>query len=349
MEQPFALLQLQGLLGVLEGLLVAPGVHRGHAPVVGVVGRLVALQARDAALVFLAPVIARTQLLRGTPVGVDALLRGRVAREQAAQPVLSWSLRQLHEGFLQSHRALRVIAGTRHVLHAVVIRFQFRLAAVARLDQRAADLRSLQREILVGAVRRRDAEYREADVEQRAGLLGLRAVACRGVHDLVAQHRGELRFVLELHQQAAVDRDLAPGQRPGVGRGIVQHHEFVGQLRALADARQALSHARHVGVQLGIEHVLAALALLAGSVLLLAGADLLLFRHEAHFRRAGDRVDAATAQSATQHQDGQRGTQWVEGIHWDRIAVWVESARFYRQSPHPHHPNIPEPQDRACC
>lgn len=81
----------------------------------------------------------------------------------------------------------------------------------------------------------------------------------------------------------------------------------------------------------------------------LAGADLLLFRYEAHFRRAGDRVDAATAQSATQHQDGQRGTQWVEGIHWDRIAVWVESARFYRQSPHPHHPNIPEPQDRACC
>ena len=122
-----------------------------------------------------------------------------------------------------------------------------------------------------------------------------------GVDDLVAQHGGQFGLVVEFSEQSAVHRNLAAGQRPGIGHRVVQHHEFVRQL-AVTHFGQPLAHALHIGRQLGVNTELPALGLLRGAVLLGAYRKFALLGDEPEFALPRDRIDGAAAK-----QDGSQG------------------------------------------
>ena len=115
------------------------------------------------------------------------------------------------------------------------------------------------------------------------------------MHDLVAEHGGELRFGVELGQQAAIHRDLAARQCPCVRDGAVENDELVGQL-SIADRGELLADTFDVGRELRIERVLSALHLLRRRVLLLPDRDLLIGRDERELAIPGHRVDHAAGE-----------------------------------------------------
>jgi hypothetical protein len=140
-------------------------------------------------------------------------------------------------------------------------------------------------------------------------LLRLGAVSCRSVHDLVAEHSCQFRFAVQLGQQTAVHCDLAARQCPRVRHGVVQHHEFIGQL-AIRNSRELLADFVHVRSGLG-EHVeVAALGLPHRRVVLLAELHFLRLRDELNFLLARDRIDAARAQ-----RDQEQDRQEFQGMH----------------------------------
>ena len=61
----------------------------------------------------------------------------------------------------------------------------------------------------------------------------------------MTQHGSQLRFRAHLGQQTPIDRDLATGQRPGIGHRAVQDREFIRQ-RNIADRRKPLADRLHV-------------------------------------------------------------------------------------------------------
>jgi hypothetical protein len=93
-----------------------------------------------------------------------------------------------------------------------------------------------------------------------------------GMDDLVRQHRRQFRLALQFGEQAAIDRQLAAGQRPGIGHRIVDDDEFEGQVGPVADLDQLLPDLIDIGRQRRIEHEPAARRLLAMQVLLVADA-----------------------------------------------------------------------------
>ena len=109
----------------------------------------------------------------------------------------------------------------------------------------------------------------------------------------MANHCGQFGLVVQLHQQAPVDGNLATGQRPGIGNRVVEDDEFVGQL-SVTDCDQAIADLLHVGGQPAIDTELPPLALLRGSVLLLTDGDLALLRDKSQLTLAGNGVDGAT-------------------------------------------------------
>ena len=115
------------------------------------------------------------------------------------------------------------------------------------------------------------------------------------MNDFVAEHGGQLSFVLQLGQQTGVDSDLAARQSPGIGHRVVQHHEFVRQL-AIRHGRKLLAHFVHIGREFRQHVEVAALALLSRRVLLLADLDLLRLGDELNLFLARDRIDAAATE-----------------------------------------------------
>ena len=87
------------------------------------------------------------------------------------------------------------------------------------------------------------------------------------VHDFMSKHGGQLGFRAHLGEQAAIDRDLAPGQCPCVGDRVVQYREFLRQLH-VTDGDQLIANGLHVGRQRRIDVVVAALRLQHGRVVL---------------------------------------------------------------------------------
>ena len=133
------------------------------------------------------------------------------------------------------------------------------------------------------------------------------------VHDLVTEHGSELGFRVELRQQAAIDGDLAAGQRPRIRHRAVQDDELVRQL-SIADGGELLADAGDVRRELGIERVLAALHLLRRRVLLLADGDLLIGGDERELAIAGHRVDHATAQQRERSSGRENDALWFAHI-----------------------------------
>ncbi len=107
-------------------------------------------------------------------------------------------LRESDERFLQRHAGPRVVADALHVLHAVLVRFELLIAAVFRLHELSAETGALDHEagnvLIRAADGRTNRRYGEAGLEESAALLRFRTVAGGGVHDLMAEHSGQLRF-----------------------------------------------------------------------------------------------------------------------------------------------------------
>ena len=70
-----------------------------------------------------------------------------MAGEQAVEPVTLLPLAEAHEGLLQRDRTRRIVAGTRHVSHAVFVGFQFGAAPVGRVQKLRTDGSAAHREL----------------------------------------------------------------------------------------------------------------------------------------------------------------------------------------------------------
>src|SRR6187455_3182924 len=250
----------------------------GHGLVVLRIGGRVLKQVRDAGAVAIGTEIATRPAYLGHRALVRryAFGRWRVARKQTAQLVRIVALRLADEQLLERHRRLRVIARRLHILHPVAVGLQLVVAA----ELRRYELRA-----------------------QHAPLAHLlRAVARRRMDDLVAEHGGELGFVLELDQQSAVDRELAAGRRPGVQIAAVDDDELVWEL-PVRDGGQAIAYLLDVTGDTRIGNVVSALRLPRRRVLLLADLDFLRLGDEVQFTLAGHRVGRAPAEREQRGQE----------------------------------------------
>ena len=122
--------------------------------------------------------------------------------------------------------------------------------------------------------------------------MALGTVACGRMHDLVAEHGRQFGLAVHFGQQAAVDRDLAARQRPGIRYRVVDHIEFVGKL-PVRHSRQPLTDPLHVVDQGRVECEVAALGLTQWCVLLRADVQFPLLGNHDEVALAGDRVDRA--------------------------------------------------------
>jgi hypothetical protein len=180
-------------------------------------------------IAFLTDLAAAAELLRRALVLVDPLLRWWVCGEHSIQPALFLRalVEQAHEGFLQRHGALHVVASKLHVLHAVLVRFELLVTAILHLNHLRAGARALTTRLATACIHTADCHADLCDGEpglhDRAALLRLRAVTRRGVHDFMAQNGGQLGFVVERSEQPAIDCNLAAGECPGIGHRVVEH------------------------------------------------------------------------------------------------------------------------------
>ena len=94
-----------------------------------------------------------------------------------------------------------------------------------------------------------DARHRGADAHARLPRVGAGGVAGGDVANLMAEHAGQFRLVVEVRQQAARDVDVAAGQRESVHRRDVDHREAPGQVGAFRGLRQAHADTLHVLLQ----------------------------------------------------------------------------------------------------
>ena len=233
-----------------------------------------------------------------------------MAGEEAAQPVGAASLAEAHEGLLELDRALRIVAGLRHVLHAVGIGFEFRAATVTSETRLRQQVGAAHDETAVVAVAGSNSGADHADLQNHGACLLLRGVARRSVHGLVPEHCSKLRLGFEFVKQPAVNGNLPSRERPSIGHRVVQHDKLVRQVDA-ALRGDALANALHVSRQFGIQVVSAALRLLHRRIVLPAQLDLLRRIHENKLAFARNRVDRAAR--GEQETEQQENTEFAHG------------------------------------
>ena len=193
--------------------------------------------------------------------GRDRLLQARVVvRVTREHAVIEVRFSMLEAGALGLEQILvlqrrqhvdhgaRVVTCPRDELGAQVIRLEFRVAAIATDDRSARH---------VGEIgKRRDAgENRGGRTRKprhrRFLFLGLEML--RGdVADLVAEHCGELRFILHVGQDAARNVDIAALGCERVDVVGVDNREMPFEFGAIADLRDFLTDALHVFLQLEV-------------------------------------------------------------------------------------------------
>ena len=133
------------------------------------------------------------------------------------------------------------------------------------------------------------------DLQQHALGHALGAMTSGGVNNFVTQNRGEFGFTFQLGQQSPIDADLASGQGPGVGNGIVEDFKFVGEF-TITDPGKLLSNLADVGGKCGVGVIVTTLGLACRIILLSANGQFLLFADQAEFIFTGDRIDRAARQ-----------------------------------------------------
>ncbi len=174
-----------------------------------------------------------------------------------------------------------------------------------------------------GDVGREDAPQPQAELRQLGLADLLHRVAVGDVADLVADHRGQLRLVVDRGHQPTGHVDEATRQREGVDRGVIHHVELPGQvrtLRGLGHLHPDLGHVRlHRRILVeadGLGHLLRGL---------LAHLDLLGLGDEGQLVLAGHRIAGAAAghqrQPRGHHQSGDRSDNGT--AHHGRSSVRV--------------------------
>ena len=111
------------------------------------------------------------------------------------------------------------------------------------------------------------------EVEARGVLQGLQMMLQDHVGDLVAQHAGQLRFVVHVQQQAAGDEHVTARDGEGIDVVRIHHREMPGQVRPIALQGDPQAHLVHVVLHRGIVDGLGRAQQGGGGI----GADLLLF------------------------------------------------------------------------
>ena len=122
------------------------------------------------------------------------------------------------------------------------------------------------------------------------------------VTDLVPEHAGELRLVVEKHKDAAGDVDVAAGQRERVDSRDIDRREMPRQIGAFRHLGQAHPGRGDVFLQRAI--VVHAHFAAHFDVVLLPGGNFLLLAHQRELALAGSRIGCARS-----HGDGKRDRQ----------------------------------------
>ena len=131
------------------------------------------------------------------------------------------------------------------------------------------------------------------------------------VADFVAEDSDELRFVVEIRQDAARDVDEPARQRKRVDRGRVDDGKAPRQVRALRASRDAHAEILHVALQFGIfiqPHFLADLR-----VELASDRNLLLFAHEGQLALARHRIGRAGRHQHRRNEREHQSHMWTLG------------------------------------
>ena len=170
---------------------------------------------------------------RGAHVVLDALdavlglgMRRQPLRQTTAAALLADALQHAEHGRHLAH----VVAHTRRVAHAELVGLILVVTAELQEQHLHPGVRERhERARLVGD----DHAQAEPEPDQLLLAHALHGVARGDVADLVSDHAGELRFVLDVRAQAARDEDLAARKRECVDRGIVDDGKRPRQLRAL--------------------------------------------------------------------------------------------------------------------
>ncbi len=126
------------------------------------------------------------------------------------------------EDFEQGAHGLGAIAGFGGVLQAQAVGLHLVLTAVALQPGLGADVGEIRHR--TGA--RHDGRARCQHRGQDAPRLRTSRMTGRVVTDLVAENRGELRFGIQIRENAAVHVDVAPANSEGVHRVLVEDEEF---------------------------------------------------------------------------------------------------------------------------
>ena len=121
------------------------------------------------------------------------------------------------------------------------------------------------------------------------------------MHDLVPQYRGQLGLAAQLDQQPAVQCDLATGQGPGIGCRVVHDAELIRQL-TIADLGQAITHGLQIAGEFRLDHIVAALGLAIGAIVLFAQRQFLGLGNQGDLVFPGYRIDRAAADQCLQRR-----------------------------------------------
>ena len=119
-----------------------------------------------------------------------------MAGEQTAQPVLALALGQAQKRLLQGHCRCRVVAGALHIRHAVVIRFPFRVAAIALHEQLGAGLSAADQQFSTLPVADADRCRHHTQLGELAAADLLRGLTGGGMGNFVSENRRQLSFAV---------------------------------------------------------------------------------------------------------------------------------------------------------
>ena len=252
------------------------------------------------------PFSALLRFTHGRLHALHAILRRRMRLQPVRHALVVARLFDPAERRQHLRNAVGIPAGARHVLHAEAVGLRFVVAAVLQHQQTETALAELRER-----TRRRHEDAAENEPELRAGRsrVLLRCMTRRDVSDLVAEHAGQLRLVLQERQDAARYIDVAAGQGERVDGGDVDDGEVPRQVRTLGELREAKADVADVLLKRAVAvdaHLLADLG-----VLRLADLDFLVLAHQRELTlarggigRAGDRQhderDGQTCSAALQ-------------------------------------------------
>ncbi len=261
-------------------------------------------------------------LADGLGDALHAVLRLRVRGEPVGHAVAIARLGNPRERHEERGHLLRIPPALRGVLRAQRIGLQLVVATEFHEHHAGADFGEIGKR---RDLRNEDAADEHAKRRAHAARVLRRRMARRHVTDFVSEDPDQLRFVVQIREDAARDVDEPARQREGVDRRRIDNREAPRKIRPLGALREPHPELLHVSLQLVVlvqAHLLAHLR-----IELAAEADLLLLAHEGDLALAGHRIGGARRQQ-------NRGDKGEEESH-GRFSVSVSVLSFSFQPPSP--------------